>query len=203
MKKHIPNVLSAIRLCCVPVFIWLIMQGEYAALDPYRIGAAGVFFFACCTDVLDGTLARRNQWITPLGKVLDPIADKTMQFAVLLSLMLTSEGATKIISLIVLVLFVIKEGLMVLGGIVVLRVCKDLVVSVWYGKFATTVFFAITMTMILIPDNFLLSLFLCVALVATLLFALLMYFFKVFRGHYGMHYFKKAETAPGEEQSPQ
>ena len=53
MKKHIPNILSVIRLLCIPFFVWVFWAGN-------RIAAAGVFFFASATDVLDGYLARRN-----------------------------------------------------------------------------------------------------------------------------------------------
>lgn len=199
MKKQIPNILSAIRLCCVPVFIWLILQGERVSFDRHRIAAACVFFGACCTDVLDGMLARKKGWITPLGKFLDPIADKSMQFAVMLSLTLTSEGKTFVICLIVLILLIIKELLMLAGGMVVLRVCKDVVVSAWYGKLSTTVFFVITMTLILLPEYFTLSLILCVLLICTLVFALLMYYIKIFRGQYGMKRFSNMTRADFEE----
>ncbi|MBQ0092928.1 MAG: CDP-alcohol phosphatidyltransferase family protein [Clostridiales bacterium] len=199
MKKQIPNILSAIRLCCVPVFIWLILQGERVSFDRHRIAAACVFFGACCTDVLDGMLARKKGWITPLGKFLDPIADKSMQFAVMLSLTLTSEGKTFVICLIVLILLIIKELLMLAGGMVVLRVCKDVVVSAWYGKLATTVFFVITMTLILLPEYFTLSLILCILLICTLVFALLMYYIKIFRGQYGMKRFSNMTRADFEE----
>lgn len=199
MKKQIPNILSAIRLCCVPVFIWLILQGERVSFDRHRIAAACVFFGACCTDVLDGMLARKKGWITPLGKFLDPIADKSMQFAVMLSLTLTSEGKTFVICLIVLILLIIKELLMLAGGMVVLRVCKDVVVSAWYGKLSTTVFFVITMTLILLPEYFTLSLILCILLICTLVFALLMYYIKIFRGQYGMKRFSNMTRADFEE----
>lgn len=199
MKKQIPNILSAIRLCCVPIFIWLILQGERVSFDRHRIAAACVFFGACCTDVLDGMLARKKGWITPLGKFLDPIADKSMQFAVMLSLTLTSEGKTFVICLIVLILLIIKELLMLAGGMVVLRVCKDVVVSAWYGKLSTTVFFVITMTLILLPEYFTLSLILCILLICTLVFALLMYYIKIFRGQYGMKRFSNMTRADFEE----
>ena len=199
MKKNIPNVLSVVRLCCVPLFIWLILQGERIAFDKHRVAAACVFFFACCTDVLDGMLARKKGWITPLGKILDPLADKSMQFAVMASLTFTSEGKTFVICLIVLILLIVKELLMLAGGMVVLRVCKDVVVSAWYGKLSTTVFFVITMTLILLPEYFVLSLILCILLICTLLFALGMYYVKIFRGQYGMKRFSNMTRADFEE----
>ena len=202
MKKNIPNILSVIRLCCVPVFICLLLQGECRTLDPYRIAAALVFFGACCTDVLDGMLARRNGWFTKLGKILDPLADKCMQLAVLVSLTITSNEKTFPVCLTVLILFVIKESLLVAGSVVVLKVKKDLVVSKWYGKFATTVFFVITMTLILFPENFVLSAVLCALLICTLIFTLLMYYFKIFRGKYGMKNFENMKSTNQPENNP-
>lgn len=184
MQKQIPNILSVIRLLCIPVFVLLFTRG-------YRIAAAGVFFGASLTDVLDGYLARRNNWITNVGKILDPLADKLMQFTVLFCLTLSFTGASHIIALIVLVLFTLKELAMLAGAIVVLRVKRNVVASLWYGKLATVIFFVITITLILDPDNFALCAVLCTLLVCTILFALIMYYVKVFRGQYGI---KKIEN---------
>lgn len=184
MQKQIPNILSVIRLLCIPVFVLLFTRS-------YRTAAAGVFCGASLTDVLDGYLARRNNWITNVGKILDPLADKLMQFTVLFCLTISFTGASHIIALIVLVLFTLKELAMLAGAIVVLRVKRNVVASVWYGKLATVIFFVITITLILDPDNFALCAVLCTLLVCTILFALIMYYVKVFRGQYGI---KKIEN---------
>ena len=77
--KNIPNILSFIRLCLVAVFAVLFFSG-------YTGWALIVFLVAGATDVIDGFLARRYNWITNLGKILDPLADKTMQCMVLVCL---------------------------------------------------------------------------------------------------------------------
>jgi cardiolipin synthase (CMP-forming) len=65
----VPNVMSAIRLASVPVFVWLFVAGfEEAAVALYAVGAWSDFF--------DGYIARRTGQITELGKVLDPLADR-------------------------------------------------------------------------------------------------------------------------------
>lgn len=184
MKKQIPNILSVIRLLCIPVFVLLFNLGN-------RLAAAGVFCGASLTDVVDGYLARRNNWVTNVGKILDPLADKLMQFTVLLCLTLSFKGPSHVIACIVLILFTLKELAMLAGAIVVLRVKQNVVVSSWYGKLATVIFFIITITLILDPDNFVLCAILCTLLVCTILFALSMYYVKVFRGQYGI---KKIEN---------
>ena len=63
--RHIPNILSAIRLLMVGVFIYFFVNDEVlAALITYIVAFA--------TDIVDGYLARRNNWISNIGKVLDP-----------------------------------------------------------------------------------------------------------------------------------
>lgn len=183
MQKQIPNILSVIRLLCIPIFVLLFKQG-------YRAAAAGVFCGASLTDVIDGYLARRNNWVTNVGKILDPLADKLMQFTVLLCLTLSFEGASQMIACIVLILFTLKELTMLAGAIVVLRVKRNVVASVWYGKLATVIFFIITITLILDPNNFALCAILCMLLICTILFALIMYYVKIFRGQYGMKKFE-------------
>jgi cardiolipin synthase len=184
MKKYIPNLLSVIRLICIPFFVWQFSSGN-------RFAAAGIFCFASATDVLDGYLARRNKWITNVGKILDPTADKLMQFTVLLCLTLDLwDNKIFLVPLTVLVLFVLKEICMLIGAIIILRTKYSVVGSVWYGKLATVVIFVLTLTMMMYPDNAVLNIVLCLLLIAIILFALIMYYIKVFRGLYGIKHFE-------------
>ena len=75
-KKQIPNILSTIRLLMVPLFAWIF----FSDIPNNGFWAVAVFIAAGLTDILDGYLARRNNWITDVGKILDPFADKLMQF---------------------------------------------------------------------------------------------------------------------------
>lgn len=132
--KHIPNILSLIRLLLIGVFIYFFVRSDYlAALVIY----AAAFF----TDLLDGYLARRNNWITSLGKVLDPLADKLMLFAVLACFYIY-----ELIPLAVLLIVLIKDFIMiVVGGILYLK--KYNIHADWSGKIATGIFMiAIIMT---------------------------------------------------------
>jgi cardiolipin synthase len=65
----VPNVLSALRLVGVPVFLWAILQ-EYDALALVLLAASGI------TDWLDGKIARRYGLVSRLGELLDPVADR-------------------------------------------------------------------------------------------------------------------------------
>jgi len=66
---NIPNVISLIRLALIPVFVWLVVIGDY--------GWAGVLLGVIgATDWIDGYLARRLDQVTEVGKFLDPLADR-------------------------------------------------------------------------------------------------------------------------------
>ena len=56
--RHIPNVLSALRILMVGVFIYFFVQAQYLA-------CLITYITAFLTDLLDGYLARRNNWISP------------------------------------------------------------------------------------------------------------------------------------------
>jgi len=129
--KNIPNILSMIRICLVFVFVALFftMEKPYAALL--------IFLLAGATDVVDGYLARRNNWITNLGKILDPVADKLMQCTVLVCLYIKSY-----IPLWFVLPFIGKELLSLILGYVVIKRRSVAIVSKWYGKFTVCLFYA-------------------------------------------------------------
>ncbi|GLX06422.1 CDP-diacylglycerol--glycerol-3-phosphate 3-phosphatidyltransferase [Microbispora sp. NBRC 16548] len=84
---NIANVLTIARLAIVPVFtVFLFVEGE-----GWRLAALGVFLLASLTDQLDGWLARKYALITDFGKIADPIADKALIGAALLSLSYLGE----------------------------------------------------------------------------------------------------------------
>lgn len=128
--KHIPNILSVIRILLVFVFIFV-----FFFVDHYL--ALVIFLLAGLTDVVDGYLARKNQWITELGKVLDPLADKLMQCTVLVCLCVE-----KMIPIWFAIPFFVKEGFTLLIGLIVIKRRDVAVVSKWYGKMTVCLFYA-------------------------------------------------------------
>ena len=81
------NALTVLRLVLVPVFVLLLLAGG----DGWRIGAFAVFLVASVTDLLDGRIARQRGLITDFGKIADPIADKALTGAALVTL--SAQGA--------------------------------------------------------------------------------------------------------------
>ncbi len=78
----LPNLLSAIRLAGVPLFLWLVLGPE---ADGW---ALGLLVVSGITDFLDGWLARRYNQVSLLGQILDPVADRLYILAVVIGLAL-------------------------------------------------------------------------------------------------------------------
>jgi CDP-diacylglycerol--glycerol-3-phosphate 3-phosphatidyltransferase len=79
---NVPNVLTVVRILLVPVLIVALLEksGDGDLL------AAIVFAVASLTDAIDGYLARSRNWVTTFGKLMDPIADKLLIVAALITL---------------------------------------------------------------------------------------------------------------------
>ena len=84
------NVLTVLRIALVPVFVVALLwdHGQSVAL---RLVALALFLVAAATDRFDGWIARRNNLVTDLGKLLDPIADKLLMGAALVCLSILGD----------------------------------------------------------------------------------------------------------------
>ena len=140
---------------------------------------------------MDGCIARKFNFITNFGKLVDPLADKATQISVLASL--TFKG---IVPIWILLIVFIKEILMVAGASFLYG--KQLVVSSrWYGKLATVLFYVAIVASLFIeywnttinPSSPLLEFddYIYYLAVITTVFSLIMYF----RQFYGQGYLKK------------
>lgn len=89
MKMNLPNKLSVLRLCMVPVFVVIMMASD--ALWANLVGCA-LFGAAAFTDMLDGKIARKYNLVTDFGKFLDPLADKFMVIGALLVILYKVMG---------------------------------------------------------------------------------------------------------------
>ena len=127
----IPNLLSFLRLCMIPLIIWL-----YCAQKNYVLTAV-VLVLSGLTDTIDGFIARRFNMVTDLGKALDPIADKLTQASVMFCLLTRFR-----MMLVPLLLLIFKE---VCNGIMSLFVIKKtgkVCGADWHGKVCTWLLYA-------------------------------------------------------------
>ena len=98
---NIANLLTLLRLICVPVVVALLFSGG-GQEGSTRYWAAAVFVAASLTDLMDGAVARRHGLVTSLGTIADPIADKALTGATLVSLSLLGDLAWWITGVIIL-----------------------------------------------------------------------------------------------------
>ena len=84
---NIANALTLVRIALVPVFVWLLFLDGTG----WRLAAFAVFAVASVTDKIDGDIARARGLVTDFGKIADPIADKALIGAALVSLSLMGE----------------------------------------------------------------------------------------------------------------
>lgn len=128
MFKHVPNILTIIRFLLIPFIIY------FLAINQYIVGVI-LFIISGITDVVDGAIARKFNFITDFGKLMDPLADKLTQISVLATLM-TKE----LIPVWILAIVIAKEAVMIAGASFLYG--RDVVVSSkWFGKLATVLFF--------------------------------------------------------------
>lgn len=78
---NVPNLLTLFRFALIPVYIAVFVSGNLPL-------AFGVIVLAGATDILDGYWARSRGQVTELGKMLDPLADKTLMIVVIITLLL-------------------------------------------------------------------------------------------------------------------
>lgn len=146
MKKtdivNIPNLLSLLRILMIPAFVMLFFRGGD---DLYA--AAGVLIASGLTDMLDGVIARRFHMITPLGQMLDPLADKLTQATVGVCMMINYIHQVEIVAL--FICFFLKEIAMGLGGLILLLKKKRPIPAQWYGKVATFAFYISVIVLVL------------------------------------------------------
>lgn len=122
----IPNAMSAFRLCLIPVLIWLY------CVKKNHLQTMGVLILSGFTDLADGFVARRFHMISDLGKILDPVADKLTQAAMLFCLVTRFP-----LMLLPLALLIVKELFMGVTGLLVIRKTGGVFGAKWHGKIAT------------------------------------------------------------------
>ncbi|MBR5273136.1 MAG: CDP-alcohol phosphatidyltransferase family protein [Clostridia bacterium] len=137
MKKRdffnsIPNILSVFRIIIIPFFIFFYVRNMY-------IFALATLVISGCTDTLDGTIARKFNSITELGKVLDPLADKLTQVAIAIVLCIRYPFVAPMFAILV-----IKEVCMIIFSYRLLKLGAAPIAALWWGKVATAVFYVVT-----------------------------------------------------------
>jgi len=75
-----PNVFTLLRLCCIPIFVWLLFGADDQVAAAWLLGGLGA------TDWVDGWLARRFNQVSEFGKIFDPTADRLLLIVAITSI---------------------------------------------------------------------------------------------------------------------
>ena len=160
----IPNLMSLFRILLIPAIVWLYRSGDYRQ-------AIAVVALSALTDVLDGRIARRFHMVSDVGKVLDPVADKLTQVSMIFCLSSRYQRLW-----VMILLFAVKEGIMLYWGYQTLKVRDQINSAKWYGKLSTVVLYLV-MTILFfwqeIPTG--LAWFLIVICAVIMIMALILY----------------------------
>lgn len=135
----IPNLLSFIRILLIPVFAVLFYKGEL-------LWAVFVLALSGLSDFFDGKIARRFNQVSPLGKLLDPVADKLTQATIAIMLFfkfLNAQNRPLQLFAWVFLLFIVKELVMLIGGGLMLYFGIRPGAAEIYGKAATMAFYLV------------------------------------------------------------
>lgn len=165
MLKHVPNILTITRFFFIPFIV------KYALEDNY-VAVMIVLTLSSITDVLDGFIARKFNFITDFGRLIDPLADKCTQVSLLICLCIR-----RIVPVWITIIVTIKEILSITGATIIYK--KKLVTSSkWFGKLATVMFYiAIISSMLIRQFNwYKFDIYIYYVAVVLTVFALAMYF---------------------------
>jgi cardiolipin synthase (CMP-forming) len=106
------NLITLGRLLSVPISVWLILTGEFAA-------AFWLFVLAGISDAVDGFIAKRFDMRTQIGALLDPVADKTLLVSTYVTLGVAGELPVW------LVILVVSRDLMIVGGFLIVQLLAE------------------------------------------------------------------------------
>jgi len=133
----IPNAISFIRILLITPFVAFFIQRMYVAAA-ITVGISGL------SDLFDGWIARKFHQESELGKVLDPLADKLTLIAVGVCLIFIEPYVLPL-----MIIMVLKDVLMIIGGTIVINQGVIPPKSSWYGKLSTFMFYISVGTVVL------------------------------------------------------
>lgn len=137
----VPNLLSLLRFLMIPLIVWLYLgkQNYYAAV--------AVIVLSAITDVADGIIARKFNMVSDLGKIIDPIADKCTQAALIICLAIRYK-----LLIVLICVFAAEEITKLVLGALILKRSDSVNSAKWYGKMTTVLLYATMTALILFPN---------------------------------------------------
>ena len=139
----LPNILTYIRIILVPVFVIVYMNAE--SLSDH-VASAIIIVISGITDIADGFIARHWNMISDLGRILDPIADKAMQFAMMFCVCVRYPWV-----ILLIVIYAVKEVVSGFASAYLFTRGKHISGAMWCGKLCTVILFIVMLTLVAVP----------------------------------------------------
>lgn len=127
---NLPNKLTMARVIMIPVFLVVLLSGVIS--EPMnRYIAVIIFMVASFTDYLDGHIARKYNLVTNFGKFMDPLADKLLVAAAIISMVELGDIAAWI------VIVIISREFIITGFRLIAVEANVVIAASWWGKTKT------------------------------------------------------------------
>jgi cardiolipin synthase len=122
----VPNLITLIRLACLPLFVWLLLGQDNPLAAGALLGALGA------TDWVDGWYARRFNQVSSFGKIFDPVVDRLLFFVSIVAI-IAADAAPLWFCVAVL----LREGVISVATLVLASLGARRIDVTWMGKAAT------------------------------------------------------------------
>ena len=135
----VPNLLTLLRLLLIIPIVIAILQEQF-------LTALILTVLSGLTDVIDGIIARKFNQVSDLGKIIDPIADKLTQAALILCLCKKHRAMLAMI-----ISFIVREGVVGFFSAYTFKKTNKVTSSRWYGKINTVIIYGVMCALLLFP----------------------------------------------------
>ena len=122
----IPNLITVVRLACLPLFVWLLLGRDDRLAAGALLGALGA------TDWVDGWVARRFDQVSDVGKILDPVVDRLLFFVSIVAIIVADAAPLWFCVAVLVREVVIAAATLILAALGARRIDVT-----WVGKAAT------------------------------------------------------------------
>ena len=156
---NLPNKLTVLRMCMVPVFLFLLCVPLPIPDMWLRIITASIFVLTSLTDMIDGKIARKYNLITDFGKFMDPLADKFLVIAAMLGLLVRLDGTLRTVFVWAAAIVIFREFAVTSLRMVASSGSGLVIAAAWLGKVKTVTQMLCITVVLLEPEILPFSLF--------------------------------------------
>lgn len=132
MQMNLANKLTMLRVIMIPIFL-VVLLSPYVSAPYNRYIAVAIFIIASITDFLDGYIARSRNMVSNFGKFMDPLADKLLVSAALISMVALGDLPEWV------VILIISREFVITGFRTLAAEANVIMAASMYGKIKTTV----------------------------------------------------------------